>query len=139
MFCGFLEGQGQRPPLCKRTSPESEGTVDDDGTVNHNKATRWGVLGSDEFLLANLEPAPPIDPSNPGHESLDRLLAPVVVMLIFQFRKTLSTPEIWKEVSDPKPHQKRLNRVGDFLGEGRAKPSGCGQAVVLSIPAGRTS
>ena len=101
---------------------ESEGEVDDDRTVNHNSQESWDP---DEFLPPE-EPAPPLPKghsSNPGHDSLDRLLAPVVVRLIFQLGKTLSTPEIWKEVPPPKPSPRRLNRVGDFLGRGAGKKS----------------
>ena len=99
---------------------ETEGKVDDDGTQPGEES--WDP---DEFLPPE-EPAPPLPKghsSDPGHESLDRLLAPAVVMLIFQLGKTLSTQEIWKEVPQPKPHHKRLNRVGDFLGRGAGKKS----------------
>ena len=54
---------------------ESGEEVDDNGTVNHNSQESWDP---DEFLPPE-EPAPPVlkgHSSNPGHESLDRLLAP---------------------------------------------------------------
>lgn len=104
---------------------ETEREADDDGTANPDSQPDEESWNADEFLPPE-EPAPPLpkgSSSNPGHESLDRLLAPVVVRLIFQLGKTLSTPEIWKEVPPPKPSPRRLNRVGDFLGRGAGKKS----------------
>ena len=130
---GLIEPAEEAPPLADHDStadweapPEkSGGEADDDGTVNPDSQPGGEPWNPDEFLPP-AEPAPPLpkgSSSNPGHESLDRLLAPVVVRLIFQLGKTLSTPEIWKEVPPPKPSPRRLNRVGDFLGQGAGKKS----------------
>ena len=99
---------------------ESGGEADDNGTANPDSQPDEESWDPDEFLPPE-EPAPPLPKA--GHDNLDRLLAPVVVRLIFQLGKTLSTPEIWKAVPPPKPHYKRLNRVGDFLSRGAGKKS----------------
>ena len=104
---------------------ESGGEADDDGTANPDSQPDEESWNADEFLPPE-EPAPPLtkeSSSNTGLESLDRLLAPVVVMLILQLGKNMSTREIWDQVPPPKPNQKRLNRVGDFLGRGAGKKS----------------
>ena len=104
---------------------ESGGEADDDGTANPDSQPDEESWNADEFLPPE-EPAPPLpkeSSSNTGLESLDRLLAPVVVMLILQLGKNMSTREIWDQVPQPKPNQKRLNRIGDFLGRGAGKKS----------------
>jgi hypothetical protein len=95
----------------------------------------------DEFLPPE-EPAPHLTAGsspNSGQESLDRLLAPVVVRLIFQLGTTLSTPEIWRRCPSPSRTRSDSTAWATFWDEGPArKASDPGQVVVPSPRVKRT-